>query len=271
MNSKTLRPYIECTLFVVAWVVCGWLFHLGPVSYNLYGIPFVVAFQLLICRRRITQLWVRDAPGFRLDRIGILLVVVFVGLNTSLFWQYLLPWHLLGALFLSLLITGSVGAAYALRQQRADQFKQALPSFAVAVLIGFSLFVYLAMTSSRSPALNAPKLLLLLENLVKLFPYVFIMDEVVFRGMLDTHVVPGTGTRREQWFSAVFISVLWALWHMPRAALSDAGELRTFAAPLVLVLPLGVALSFCWRKGGTLLLPGLAHALMDAYRDTVMH
>ena len=41
--------------------------------------------------------------------------------------------YIWGALFLFLVIIGSVGFAYALRQQRADRFKQALPSFVVAV------------------------------------------------------------------------------------------------------------------------------------------
>jgi hypothetical protein len=29
-------------------------------------------------------------------------------------------------------------------------------------------------------------------------------------------------------------------------------------------------MSLCWRKGGTLVLPALAHALIDAYRNSVM-
>ena len=271
MNSTTLRPYIDCAVFVLAWTACGWTFHLGTVSFNLIGIPLVVAFQLVICRRPIYQLWVRDAQSFRLDQIGILLAIVIIVAHASLFWQFLRPWHIWGALFLPILIMGSVGVAYALRQQRADNFKKALPSFAIAVMIGYALFVVLALTSKHSPALSPPKLVMLIENFVKLLPYVFICDEVVFRGLLDTHVAPSLGTRRQQWFSAIFISLLWGLWHMPRTALFDAGELLHFVAPLLLVLPLSVALSFCWRKNGTLLLPGVAHALIDAYRDTVLH
>jgi hypothetical protein len=29
-------------------------------------------------------------------------------------------------------------------------------------------------------------------------------------------------------------------------------------------------LSFCWRRGGTLVLPAAAHAFIDAYRNAVM-
>ena len=33
---------------------------------------------------------------------------------------------------------------------------------------------------------------------------------------------------------------------------------------------IGIPLSLCWRKGGTLVLPAAAHALIDAYRNTVL-
>jgi hypothetical protein len=32
----------------------------------------------------------------------------------------------------------------------------------------------------------------------------------------------------------------------------------------------GVPLAFSWRQGGTLVLPAIAHALIDGYRDTLM-
>jgi len=255
---------------VAAWTVCGWIFRLGPVSYNLIGIPFVVAFQLVIRRRPIYQLWVRDAQSFRLDRIGIMLAIAIIAVHAALFWRFLLPSHPLGALFLLILIIGSVGVAYALRQQRADKFKQALPSFAIAVMIGCAVTIAVALTSNRSPTLSPPMLVMLLKSFVRLLPYVFIIDEVVFRGLLDTHVAPRPGTRRQEYVSAIFISLLWELWHVPRTALFDTRELLHFAAPWLLVLPLGVVLSFCWRKNGTLLLPGVAHALIDAYRDTIL-
>ena len=32
----------------------------------------------------------------------------------------------------------------------------------------------------------------------------------------------------------------------------------------------GIPLSICWRRGGTLVLPAAAHAFIDAYRDAVL-
>ena len=257
-NTTILRPYILSAVFVAAWVLCGSLFHLGVISYSLIGIPFVVAFQLVICRRPIYQLWARDAQSFRLDKFGLLFAIAIIALNAYLFWPALLPWHLWGALFLLLLIIGGVGVAFALRQQRADEFKQALPSFAVAVLIG-SLLV---LTLKRPLPLHPSLPLVLLKDSVRLLPVTFICDEVVFRGLLDSYVAPSSASRSQAWISAIFISVLWGFWH--------AWHTRVFL-DFALTFAFGVPLSFCWRKSGTLLLPGVAHALIDAVRDTILY
>jgi membrane protease YdiL (CAAX protease family) len=258
MNTTILRPYIISAVFVAAWVACGWTFRLGTVSYCLIGIPFVVAFQLGICRRPLHQLWVRDAESFHLDRKGIMLAIAIIAVQAALFWRILLPWHIWGALFLPLVIIGSMGFAYALHQQRADRFKQALPSFAVAVFIG----CILVWTLKPSLGLSAAMPLALLKNFIRVLPCVFVIDEVVFRGLLDSYVAPSSGSRRVQWISAIFISALWGFWHL--------WHTQVFL-DFALTLALGVPLSFCWRKSGTLLLPGVAHALIDACRDTILY
>ena len=258
MNRAIIRRYIISAVFVAAWVFCGWIFRLGTVSYCLIGIPFVVAFQLVICRRPVHQLWVRDAESFYLDRIGIMLAIASIAVQAALFWRFLLPWHIWGALFLFLVIIGSVEFAYALRQQRADRFKQALPSFAVAVFIG----CILVWTLKHSLTVSLSTMPALLKNFIRLLPYVFVIDEVVFRGLLDSYVATASGSRRVQWISAIFVSALWGFWHMWHTQV-----LQDFA----LTLALGVPLSFCWRKSGTLFLPGVAHALIDAYRDTILY
>ena len=258
MNTTSLRPYIISAVFVAAWVACGWTFQLGTVSYCLIGTPFVVAFQLVICRRPVHQLWVRDGESFHLDATGIMLAIAIIAAQAALFWRFLLPWHILGALFLFLMITGSVGFAHALRQQRADRFKQALPSFAVAVFIGCILVWTLKHSLTLSPAMMPA----FLKNFIRLLPCVFVIDEVVFRGLLDSYVAPSSAGPRQAWISAIFISALWGFWHMWHS--------QVFLG-FALTLALGVPLSFCWRKSGTLLLPGVAHALLDAYRDTILY
>lgn len=217
-----------------------------------------MAFQLVICRRPVQQLWVRDAQSFRLDKFGFLFASVIIATNAYLFWPALLPWHPWGALFLFLLVLGSMGIAFALRQQRVDKFKQALPGSAVALLIG----CLLVLTLRRPLPLHPSLPLVLLKNFIRLLPATFICDEVVFRGLLDSYVATSSDHRNQAWISAIFISALWAFWHSWHSWVP---------LDFVLTLALGIPLSFCWRRSGTLLLPGAAHALIDAFRDTILY
>src|SRR5205814_1740534 len=50
-------------------------------------------------------------------------------------------------------------------------------------------------------------------SLLQYVPVVFVIEEVFFRGALDSYVHRvGEGTG---WGSAVFVSALWGLWHLP--------------------------------------------------------
>ncbi len=101
----------------------------------------------------------------------------------------------------------------------------------------------------------------------------FAMEEVVFRGVLDAYVArPNDGAGR-RWSSAIVLSLLWGLWHLPLVC--PAGATFAQAALLGAVLAvthgvLGVGLTLLWRKTGTLAAPAFAHALMDAVRNALM-
>jgi membrane protease YdiL (CAAX protease family) len=45
------------------------------------------------------------------------------------------------------------------------------------------------------------------------YPASFLLEEVAFRGALDAHV--HYDGERGGWLSAVFISALWGVWHLP--------------------------------------------------------
>ena len=89
---------------------------------------------------------------------------------------------------------------------------------------------------------------------------------MTFRGALDSHVRhPGGGHGAASTIygiaSAIFVSVLWGLWHHPVLP----------QAPIWALLPVQVAmgpfLSLFWRRSGNLMVPGFAHALNDAVRN----
>ena len=86
------------------------------------------------------------------------------------------------------------------------------------------------------------------------FPATFLLEEVAFRGALDAHVHHDAD--RGGWRSAVLVSALWGLWHLP---VSHSLPLPLQVVELVGVhVVLGVPLSLAWRRSRNLAGPALA-------------
>src|SRR5262249_53789329 len=96
-------------------------------------------------------------------------------------------------------------------------------------------------------------------------PGCFGMEGGAFRGAPDTHA-HHQGESHGVW-SAVFVSALWGLWHYPTEG--PGNPLATAGQLLLIHIPVGVCLSRGWRKSGNLLVPGIAHAFMDAVRNAI--
>ena len=95
-------------------------------------------------------------------------------------------------------------------------------------------------------------------------PAGFLIEEVFFRGALDTYLHRGeAGTG---WLSAIFVSALWGIWHLPASALRSPHLLSTVASLLVAQIIVGVPLSLWWRKSGNLTVNNTTHAVIDAVR-----
>jgi membrane protease YdiL (CAAX protease family) len=98
-----------------------------------------------------------------------------------------------------------------------------------------------------------------ITSLLMYIPVVFLIEEVVFRGALDSHLHhPGD---RHGILTAVYISVLWSLWHAPVFGWDGVADY------LIAMVPMGVALSIFWRRSGNLGVSGSAHALGDSIRN----
>ncbi|HEY7089979.1 MAG TPA: CPBP family intramembrane glutamic endopeptidase [Tepidisphaeraceae bacterium] len=265
---NTTRRYFECGVFVAVWMAFGWLFRLSNQAYLILGVPWLLFFQVVVARRPLRQLWVRESGTFRLDRAGAALMAILMVLPVLTIAKQRDSW--VRTLPPILALIGAVPAAFALRKQRGKQLRQALPAFAAAIGIGIGAFMAFARHQGRSPVLGSSQLPLFGFNALLMFPVGFIIEEVVFRGAMDSHVAPDAreGARRggRGWMPAVFVSVLWGLWHLP---LNPSGSMRDWAITLVLSTVLGVPLSFCWRRSGTLVLPAAAHAMIDAYRNAL--
>jgi membrane protease YdiL (CAAX protease family) len=103
-----------------------------------------------------------------------------------------------------------------------------------------------------------------IKSLLTYIPVAFVVEEVVFRGMLDTYI--HSSKKVIGVWSALFISVLWGLWHLPLSA--DGSKPIWFVALGSMTISLwGIILSIFWRRTGNIAVPGFSHAFADAIRD----
>jgi hypothetical protein len=260
------RRVIEGAGFVVVWMALGYAFSGNDLVYLLMGVPLTIAFQLLVRQRPLRELWVRDATRFTLDKRGLvlasLLVVapVFYGaraLPGASGW--LIGWY-------AAAIVGAAGAAFALRATDAvAMLRAALVPMAVgaggmaAVLGGIHI-------ATDTPVHVLTVLGTVAKYLLLYFPLTFLIEEVAFRGALDAHVHHAGEGRA--WRSALFVSALWGLWHLP---ISGGLPLPLLVLELLVVHCLiGVPLSFAWRRTRNLAGPAFAHSAIDAVRNALM-
>ena len=183
------RRYIEVLAFVALWMALGWMFHLDTNSYLLIGVPLVVLFQRFVRQRPLRQLWVRDAAAFRLGLVGsVIAVLLILAPGYDLIFVAVPQKSWIVALWFLCAVAGAVFAAFAITQQRANAARRALPSFISAVLIGMAIMAASALASHHDVGVPLSKLFLLLKQFLLYFTVTFVLEEVAFRGVLDSHI-----------------------------------------------------------------------------------
>jgi hypothetical protein len=252
--------------FVATWVLLGYLLQGNADLYLLLGIPLTIAFQVLVRRRPVRELWVRDATRFVLDRRGWVLALL-LALTPAYFGTQALiegDWSLTG--WYAAAVAGAAAAAFAVRSSTVSAVVRsaALP-LAVGV-VGNVVVLGGAHLATGTSVDVVAMLGAALKSLALYFPLTFVIEEVAFRGALDAHVHhPG---EIRGWSTALLVSALWGLWHLP---VSSGLPFPVLVLSLVVWHCLvGVPLSFAWRRSGNLAGPALAHAGLDAVRNALM-
>jgi CAAX prenyl protease-like protein len=217
MNAA--RRYIEVLGLVALWMAVGWTFHLGVNAYLLVGVPLVVLFQRFIRRQPLRNLWVRDAPTFRLGLVGTVLAVLLILAPGYNLVSIAIPnrWWV-GALWFLCAMAAAVFAAFAITQQRASAARRGFPSFIAAALIGIAIMAAGVLARHHSIDVPLSKLPFLVKQFLLYFAVSFVLEEVVFRGAIDSHIhQPKTDGQADgsAWLSAIFVSALWGSWHLP--------------------------------------------------------
>ena len=261
--TDRFRRLAEITLFVAIWVALGELLDMNGNIYLVFGIPYVVLFQLYVARAPIHELWVRGGPAFERRSLPVpwalaLMVVPVIVLAIDLSDGNGLPvyiWDLAA-------IAGALPAAYALGLFTRQTLRYVGLCLITAGPIGIfwlvgvefldDAFFHLGPAPSFEP-------LTFVEYLFLYFPVLFLVEEVAFRGALDSHAQhPG---EPHGLLTAIYVSVLWGLWHLPVAG----GE--SVVLLVVVMGTIGIFLSIFWRRSGNLAVPGATHAFIDSMRN----
>ena len=144
--DRRLSRAAVATLVIGCYMALGAAFGLGAEAYLLLGIPITIAFQVLVVRRPLRALWLRNAPPMTFTPRSIVAIVVLAiapaivavgGARTG--DLALVGWGLAA-------MVGAVGAVYALRAMDRDAVRATIRTTLItgAVLVGIMVAYRLA-------------------------------------------------------------------------------------------------------------------------------
>jgi membrane protease YdiL (CAAX protease family) len=263
--ERRIARAVVATLVIGGYIALGFAFRLGAEAYLLLGIPITIGFQVLVIRRPLRSLWLRLAPPMTFTPRSIAAIVVLAIAPAIVTASGIRDGDL--ALFgwgLAAMV-GAVGAVYALREMDRDAVRSTIRTTLItgAVLVG--IMVAYRMATGGFHGNLAAALTTTLISLLTYLPVVFVVEEVLFRGLIDTYLHGSTpGPDRA---SALYGSALWGLWHLPVAFLA----LGVLTIPYLVIVHtiIGYVMVIAWRRTGNLAAPGVSHAVIDALRNAV--
>jgi membrane protease YdiL (CAAX protease family) len=263
--DRRLARAIVATLVIGGYMALGFAFRLSAEGYLLLGIPITVAFQVLVVRRPLRALWLRDAPPMAFTPRSVVAIVVVaiapaaVAVGGIRVGNAVLVGYGLAAMF------GAVGAVYAMRAMDLDAVRSTIRATLITSAILVSIMVTYRIASGGFNGNLATAVVTAMISVATYLPVVFVMEEVFFRGLLDPYLHGATlGPDRA---SALYGSALWGIWHLPVMSIA----LGSLTIPYLVAVhtALGYVLVTSWRRTGNLAAPGIAHAVSDALRNAV--
>ena len=263
--DRRLARAVVVTIVIGGYMAVGSALRLGAEAYLLLGIPITIAFQVLVVRRPLRSLWLRQAPPMTFPQrsiVAMILLAIAPGIVAVGGFRdgdlALAGWGLAA-------MVGSVGAVYTLRAMDRDAVRATIRATLItgAVLVGIMVAYRLATGGFNGNVTAAITTTVI--SLLTYLPVVFVMEEVLFRGLIDTYL--RGSTRGPDRASALYGSALWGIWHVPVAFLS----LGVLTIPYLIGVHtiLGYVLVTSWRRTGNLAAPGTAHAVIDALRNAL--
>jgi len=263
--DRRLARAAIATLVIGGYMALGFAFRLSADGYLLVGIPITVAFQVLVVRQPLRALWLRDTPSMAFTPRSIVAIIVVAIAPAAIVIRGVRDGDPVLAAYGLAAMVGAVGAVYAGRAMDRDAVRSTIRTTlsTAAILVGI-MVVYRIATGGFHGNLVAA-IATAVVSVATYIPIVFVMEEVLFRGVLDTYLHGSTpGPDRA---TALYGSSLWGLWHLPVVFIS----LGILTIPYLVAVHtvLGFFLVTSWRRTGNLAAPGIAHAVSDALRNAV--
>jgi membrane protease YdiL (CAAX protease family) len=262
--DRRLARAVVATLVIGGYMAVGFMFGLSSDAYLLVGIPITIAFQALVVRRPLRALWLRGAPRVALTRRSAAAVVVVAIAPAATAVRGAQQGDPVLAAYGIAAVVGALGAVYAIRAMDREAVRTTVRASLINGFILVVVMVAFRLITGGFQGNFGGAVATAVISAATYLPVVFVMEEVLFRGLLDPYLRRSPGRDRA---SAIYGSALWGLWHLPVMSV----DLGLLAIPYLVVIhtALGIVLVSAWRRTGNLAAPGIAHAVADAMRNAV--
>ena len=269
-QTTRARRFIEASLFVALLIGIGLALDLREKSNNGIWIYLLITtgatilFQTFVARRPLRWMWLRGTDV----RVRLRNISMVVAGSLAIYPAYALVRTIAdgrgwGAAWLALGLTGTIGAGYTFRQATRETWRYLGLCMATAGVIGSVLFIVSALHTLTHPLTHVlwskSDAGTFVTSLLTYIPVSFVMEEVTFRGCIDSHVHHEGESHGI--LTAIWVSALWSWWHM--GCLPDTNPLNVLTG----MVPIGIFLSIWWRRSGNLLVTGATHAFIDSVRN----
>jgi hypothetical protein len=275
---KPITRYIQVFVFIAIYISIGFFLN-NVYAYLFIGTPLGLLFQHFICKRPIHQAWLKNGKKFHLSKWGIAFAIFFclypIKLLVYRITNNLWDWY---TLYWIADIIGAFPAAYCVSHLTKANTKQLLLCFLIAGSIGTAMVVAAFIGHGHNNLSPYMRLLKGVKNMLLIFPISFIIEEVIFRGVLDSYVYQ-EGNKKGV-LSAFYISALWGLWHFPVQMnfsniaqpinISIGMEVIRALGLIISMSLVGIPLSIFWRKSGNLAVPAFTHTFLDSVRNALL-
>ena len=262
---RRLSRAVVATLAIGGYMALGFALGLSANGYLLLGIPITIAFQSLVARRPLRALWLRDAPAMPVTARSVVAVIVVAVAPAIVAFGGVRDGDIVLATYGLAAMIGAVGAIYALRAMTRDAVRVTVRASLINGAILVAVMVVFRLTFGGFHGNLGGAVATAAISVATYLPVVFVMEEVLFRGLLDPYLLGSTDERDRA--SALYGSALWGLWHLPVMSV-DLGPV-TIPYLVGVHTALGYVLVRSWRRTGNLAAPGVAHAVADALRNAV--